>query len=255
MDKTTAQQQAEAMLALHATQGERTPQGEAPDNEELALLLDGQLDFKRRKEVITHLDADTALFARWISLLEATTVFKVSESTPLQPSLLQRLQQWFTPMRAGFIGTALAAITTVAILVPLLNEPTTLSPQQARRTPDYASSGYVQQETSVLAGIVLSYQNYSEALKQTLPVNKRLSKLPAPALKTLSSLNPVAIQFGESLIESYRGCQQKDLTLIKQQRSRLRQLAETLELSGWAESGDLSAFCQRVDKEIIKRID
>ena len=247
MDKST-QQQAEAMIALHATQGVQPSQGEQPSHEELALLLEGRLSFIRRKEVMSHINADTELFSHWVSLVEAKSIF--NETTENEQNLLQRLQQWLNPTRLGFIGTALAAITTVAIVLPLLDESTTISPQQPRSTPDYASSGNVQLETAVQAGIVLGYINYSEELKQTLPINNRLNKQTIPEPSTLSALNPLAIQFGETLLESYRSCQQSDLESTHLQQDKIKQLLIALKLPDWPETKDPVAYCKQVYKEI-----
>lgn len=252
MDKTTIKQQAEAMIALHVTRGGHAPQGEQPSYEELALLLDGRLDFNRRKEVITHLNANTELFAHWVSVVEAKSV--LSEVTESEQNLLQRLQQWINPTRLGFIGTALAAITTAVIVLPLLDGPATVSPQQARNIPGYASNGNVQIETAVQAGIVLSYQNYSETLKQTLPVRSILNNQSIPEQSILSTLNPLALQLGEALLESYRMCQQKNYRAISSQQGQVKQLLTTLNLPNWPETKNSTAYCEQVDKEINRWI-
>ncbi len=252
MDKTTIEQQAEAMIALHATQGVHTPQGEQPSHEELAMLLDDRLNFNRRKEVLTHLNANTELFAHWVSLVEAKSI--LSETTKNELSLLQRLQQWLNPTRLGFIGTALAAITTVAIVMPLLDAPATIPQNQPRTTPDYASSADVRIETAVLAGILISYQNYSAAIQQTLPINSILNSHSIPEQSNLAALNPLAIQLGEALLESYRSCQQKDFKSISIQQDRIKQLSIALKLVAWPETEDSATYCQLVDKEINKWI-
>ena len=60
----------QARLAMSVC-AEAEPQGGAPSDEELALLLDDRLDFSRRREVLSHLNNDAQLYARWLQLAEA----------------------------------------------------------------------------------------------------------------------------------------------------------------------------------------
>lgn len=60
-----------AQLALLSQQGKCDPLGNAPSSSELAALLDGKLDFKRKQQVFGHLNRNPALFSQWVDLVDA----------------------------------------------------------------------------------------------------------------------------------------------------------------------------------------
>lgn len=112
-EQQSAQYQAAALLALHASRGQ-PPRGPQPDTEELALLLEDRLSFTRKQEIYSHLNATPALYQQWLLMVENG---HPAESTQCaEPATLKarplRWQRWFAA--AG----ALVGIAAVLLIAP-----------------------------------------------------------------------------------------------------------------------------------------
>lgn len=114
-----------AQIALQLTRRQIAAVGEPPGDEELAALSDGKLENTRRAQVMSHLAADEALYARFIALQSATAFVEgESESTQRsamashQPTFAERLRAWLrAPVFAGAI-TAMLVILLMPTLRP-----------------------------------------------------------------------------------------------------------------------------------------
>lgn len=115
------QEHAQALLALNATRGTLPLQGEAPTHEELALMLDNKIDFKRRQEIYSHLNSNITLFNEWMALVELQQSQQSVENITQQASLFtratQQLQIWLTPKAMGYSAAGLAAVMVLAIFI------------------------------------------------------------------------------------------------------------------------------------------
>lgn len=108
-----------AKLALLAHAGKHKPKGDKPSDEELAMLIDDQLDFKRKEEVISHINADQALLEQWLQLVDIIAIEeKSSEKSDEKVSWLSWMTQW--QALAGSI--AVAGIASVLIFNSSFNE-------------------------------------------------------------------------------------------------------------------------------------
>lgn len=123
-------------LALLAQQANVTPEGEKPNNEELAMLLDDQLSFTRKQQVISHINADSNLMQQWISLVEIlacdTKTLKSKQDKPsLMTPLLNYLSSW-----QGL--TSSLATASLVVIVFIMQTPQQLSPN-IEMQPDVAA--------------------------------------------------------------------------------------------------------------------
>jgi len=66
-----------AKLALLAQKGTNRAEGPVPTDEELAMLYDNRLDFSRKQQIMSHINANPDLMQQWISLLEILNEDKI----------------------------------------------------------------------------------------------------------------------------------------------------------------------------------
>ena len=105
------------------------PKGAPPNDEELALFVDGRLGAARRREIITHLLADDSLYQRLVLL--GSTLTPTPRKTSDTP--LARCRHWLedllTQHRLAMAGLALAGLAAVVALphwmssIPITGQP------------------------------------------------------------------------------------------------------------------------------------
>lgn len=114
-------EQALALLGLHVSEPGRQPHGARPDDEELALLIEGELDAARREEVLSHVAADHALYRQLVTLAELRAPAAGAPAAAKRESWLDaiaaRLRDWRIAMATGALGSATAAAVIAAVLV------------------------------------------------------------------------------------------------------------------------------------------
>ncbi|MFL0797279.1 MAG: hypothetical protein K6L73_07290 [Cellvibrionaceae bacterium] len=197
------QQRFEGQLALHASRGAIPPQGPVPSTEELAMLQDDRLSFNRKQEVLSHINADAQLFKQWLDLVEANEIYREQTQTAqAQSTWLARLQQWFTPLRVGAAGIALAGVMSVTLLIPQFDPH---SQDMASGIPSQILASH--QHKSVTKGLAFGIYNAAKELpleqQQKLPFT-----LPAQLPKELLNSNhTLAIAVGYELIAAWQQCQ------------------------------------------------
>lgn len=106
---TSSQRQDEYLsrIALALTQAQPA-QGSEPDDEDLAALLDNMLDATRRKEVISHLANNPALYQRWQQLLANHDLWISNNTVTSIASAGTKRRRWWQP--AGGVTAAAAAL-------------------------------------------------------------------------------------------------------------------------------------------------
>jgi hypothetical protein len=120
-------------IALLAQNGNSTIHGEKPSDEDLAMLFDDRLDFNRKQQVISHLNADPLLMQQWINLVEILgsealeSEFLISENVKVKEKqrFLTPLLNWFSSWQ-GVTGGLVAA--SLVVVVFLMQYPSPLTP-------------------------------------------------------------------------------------------------------------------------------
>ncbi len=201
------QYQKQALLALRASHGHLDPQGHEPSDEELALLLEDKLDFSRKQQILGHIDANPALFSKWLMLIESQEDLYTANA-PSPTSRIQRLREWFTPMRVSLSGTALAGVMAI-ILLPQPANYLTRAPQLAPppmqppiTSPSFNTQGNRLVENGVLQGLSVAYHELSQTNQQPLGWS-----LPLPS-ELPQSQHVQAITLGFQLLDTLQQCQQ-----------------------------------------------
>ena len=105
-----ADRHSEAMLGIHLAKGRGRAEGSPPSDEELALLIDGQLEESRRLEVLSHLAHRPERYRQWLSLADMEADEQASHAG-LLAVLTRGINNWLVDWRyaAGGLG-AMAAI-------------------------------------------------------------------------------------------------------------------------------------------------
>lgn len=109
-----ADRHSEALLGIHLAKGQRRAQGSPPSDEELVLLMDGQLGEQRRSEVLSHLAHRPERYRQWLSLADMDSDEQASQ-TGLLSILSRGINNWLIDWRyaAGGIGAMAAVILVV----------------------------------------------------------------------------------------------------------------------------------------------
>jgi len=191
-----------AMLALYATQGSIAPADPPPTTEELALLVDEQLDFTRKQQVYGHLNADRQLMKQWLDLVDARHLLQAQP--PLKrSSLLQAIRVWLTPARSAMAGGVCTGVLAVALLAPALwQTPPNLAQQPPMQpaigSPELASQANTQVEVGIRYGLMQALQQLSKAEQRNLGLI-----LPT---EVSSSDHSQAIALGYAILEAHQAC-------------------------------------------------
>lgn len=128
MAERASRQDVEALLALAITR--RAPSGACPTLEEIAEWHEGTLVPVRRESVVHHLAHCDACFAVFTGLLDSADLRAPASTAGATPAAdtPSRRQPWFRRLLPGFGNGGLAAgfalAVLVAILVPILQQPT-----------------------------------------------------------------------------------------------------------------------------------
>lgn len=116
----------EALLGIQLAEAERLGKGSPPSDEELALLLEGQLDSARRAEVLSHLAARPERYRQWLDLAELDATAQAQ-----QPSgwaiLTHGINNWLIDWRYAVGG--IGAMAGVLLLVNQMAAPPLQTPQ------------------------------------------------------------------------------------------------------------------------------
>lgn len=120
-EQLTPHDQVLVKLALLAHTGKHKAKGDKPTSEELAMLIDGQLDYKRKEEVMSHINADPALFSQWTQLVD---IVNIENKQTVKFKEKTRWLAWLTNWQTLAGSVAVAGIATVLIM----HSPTEFSP-------------------------------------------------------------------------------------------------------------------------------
>lgn len=136
-------EQAHAQLALKAVRGTATAVGEQPSLEELCALRDGQLDDTRRAQLLAYMADDEQIYQQWIGVLDANPMSAAAHEQGVaaesKPGFFARLG--LSGFRAPWaIGSAVAAVFAVSILVRTPQLASVDNPQLDQLYSDYGSS-------------------------------------------------------------------------------------------------------------------
>lgn len=117
MSRQSRRNQAQGLLGETLGRPDRPPRGPSPTAEELALLVEGRLGRRRRRQVLSHLAADESLYRQWLDLAEMAD----GDVQKGQSRLLRRLRDFFeVPSMAPPVLIGAAAATLVVALGFLL---------------------------------------------------------------------------------------------------------------------------------------
>lgn len=134
-----ADRHSEALLGIHLAKGkghgQARAQGSPPSDEELVLLMDGQLSEERRTEVLSHLAQRPERYRQWLSLADMDADEQASQAGLF--SILSRgLNNWLIDWR--YAAGGLGAMAAVLLLVNQM----ALPPSEQLSTADSASEDY-----------------------------------------------------------------------------------------------------------------
>jgi hypothetical protein len=203
----TAKDRAEAMFALYTTQGSITPEGPPPSQEELALLVDDQLDFSRKQQVYSYINADRSLMKQWLDIIDAHKLLQPQPEHRKEDSkqasglsqLFHSLSTWLTPARGAMAGGVCAGVLAVV----LLNQPQPdLSPEMLPpvSSPEFASQAGTQVEAGIRYGLIQAFQQLSKQEQQSLGLSIPTTVTPSDHTQ--------AVALGYALLDALRQCQQ-----------------------------------------------
>jgi hypothetical protein len=147
-----------AKIALLAQHGTNKPEGEKPSDEELAMLIDNQLDFTRKQQIYSHINATPHLMKQWLELVEimATETAHVKENLneavnessktngQVKHPLLTQLSQWLKSWQGL---TATLATSCAVALVVIMQPSLEISPLIATQ-PHVANSDTLKKKTA-----------------------------------------------------------------------------------------------------------
>lgn len=110
-ETSTRLQETAALLAIHASRGQ-APRGAQPSAEELAQLLDDRLDFVRKQEIYSHLNANPELYRQWLLLVE--NCVSVPATHPVEDRKNTRGQTWLHWLTGSGLAAGAAALLLIA---------------------------------------------------------------------------------------------------------------------------------------------
>jgi hypothetical protein len=219
------------MFALYTVQGSTTPDGPPPSQEELALLVDDQLDFTRRQQVYSHLNADRSLMKQWLDIVDAHSLLQERLQEPQNSKqlsgisqLFHTLSEWFTPARGALAGGVCAGVLAVFLSTDLLNPlqsgqlPESLPEMHPPiSSPEMASKGNTAVETGIRYGLIQAFKQLSKQEQQALGLST--------PTKVTPSTHAQAIGLGYALLDALQQCQLdtnwQPSTLLQTQLSQL----------------------------------
>lgn len=195
-----------AKLVSLAEQGNHKAQGPAPNDEELALLFDDQLDFKRKNEVISHLNTNPALREQWLQLVEVASMNTRAQTSP---SIAKSgWLAWLANLRPAWprlvAGMAVAGIAAVMIITQTQQG---IAPQQdsadsvadGKNTPANTGPAFVSPDKRAMAaGILATLNTSTDSLPYKLNLNHAVDT-EGSALK--ADLYQDYVAFGAALTE------------------------------------------------------
>ena len=195
-----------AKLGMAASKGS-LPDGPVPSFEELALLIEDKLDFKRRDQILSHINSNTALFKQWINLVEIMEQ-GANVSQPKQQK--KTLLNWLTSWQSLAGGAVAATLALVLVWQQPSNEliPSTLTSSpyanNDEMTPSTAASFVSPDIGALAAGIQAALTNTHLSISAKLDLNKAVTK-------EMTSLPPALYQYyfvlGETLVTIFSQCE------------------------------------------------
>jgi len=130
-----ADRHSEALLGIHLAKGQGRAQGSPPSDEELVLLMDGQLGEQRRSEVLSHLAHRPERYRQWLSLADMDADEQASQAG-LFSILSQGINNWLIDWR--YAAGGIAAMAAVLLVV----NQTALPPSQQLRNAESVVEAY-----------------------------------------------------------------------------------------------------------------
>ncbi len=199
-----------AKLVSLAEQGQHKVKGVAPSEEELAMLFDGQLDFKRKDEVMSHINTNPVLLKQWLQLVDIAATEETNTEKVKQTA---GLFLWFTHWQRIVSGMAVAGIATVLILNQTQNglspEVDTQTPVAAQQTkggqPNNQTTHFISPDTRAIAAGVQSALNKS-TIKLPYTLNLE-SAMDAKGSALVESLYIGYFQLGQTSAKIALHCQ------------------------------------------------
>lgn len=221
-------------LALLAHQGKQPPLGEKPSPEELAMLYDDQLDFNRKQEVMSHLNADPILFKQWMDLVDVMGESETAQqrATTTQPKSVGLLS-WMFGWKGFVSGMATAGFAALIILqlpldkglTPSIEQPTQVASQDSK--DNTASKVFISPDKrAIAAGIdnALAAQEgirLLEKLDISMAVNQQGSALEPPLYQQYYQLGELVIEWEQHCYQGIHPSQE----FLKQANTTIEQLS------------------------------
>ncbi|WP_226661460.1 hypothetical protein [Microbulbifer aggregans] len=258
MNKSSREQAAAARLALHASRGQ-PPRGPEPSEEELAQLLDDRLEFSRKQEIYSHLNANPELYRQWLLLAESHAERQAQSGTTENHG-----KNPFHWLRWFGASSALAGLAAVLVIAPWRDTPPSISVQhdiareqkaqlekrqarESQRKESRVKEPQVEQLPQTAGTQVILSQDLRDALKgmaDTLVPAETTYRTKLESLASTTAQNSGFYAFGVSLGQLQNACA-GDGKIEKQLRSELQTQAEGL---NWP-SGPLSLTMARMGME------
>jgi hypothetical protein len=247
-------QQFRAHLAIAATEGAVPLEGAIPSPEELALLLEDRLDFTRRREVLSHLNANHELYTRWLQLVDAAEVWHTP--FPQVQTARKRGANWRFWFRSPVLqGALVASLLLTVVGLPLLMqtpEPTGIAPS-VENAPPYSAYASADLDRAIVAGVTLGFHSLTKDARQQLSLAEELALLPLPHEEEMAGMNPLGIQLGESLLLALTVCRTGDeVAMARYYSERLQPLLSLNQLA--FPQANTHELCQGIEAEITLRV-
>lgn len=213
MNKPTPKETVLGKIALLAHKNKQSAFGETPSLEEFAMLYDNQLDFNRKQEVMSHINADPLLFEQYIGLVEVMcdNATPKEHATANQDSYFTQLLSWLFSWK-GLTGSVASASLAIIIvlqfspdppLIPSIEQPNHKA-SQIRNNDTKTITFISPDKRAIAAGIANASNDNIQQLKQldlSIAINQQGSALEA-------NIYQQYFQLGELLAKWEQLCRQ-----------------------------------------------
>lgn len=200
-----ADRHSEALLGIHLAKPQGRVAGSPPSDEELVLLMDGQLGEPRRSEVLSHLTHRPERYRQWLSLADMDADEQASQAGLLSV-LGNAVNNWLIDWRyaAGGIGTLAALVLLVnQMALPPAEQLAGIQPS----TDTYAQVPETEDESKAYSAMAPKPEADAASRQQSLKMemaeersrsteNLTAAKRLASPARCLSALEPATRQAG-----------------------------------------------------------
>lgn len=215
MSQPTPKETLLGKVALLAHKDKQPVIGDVPSLEELAMLFDNQLDFNRKQEVMSHINADPLLCEQFMNLVDVMCDHTTADQhvTKSQNNSFTQLLSWLFSWKGLTGSVASASLVAIVVLqfsptsplTPLIEQPSYEANQetsnQESKNGTQTASFISPDKRAIAAGMVKALNSNSQQKQK----NQKQLDLTIAINQQGSALKPQVYQqyfkLGELLIE------------------------------------------------------